>query len=325
MADGTCDLTKELTEEYGVVTVPGHLVFPGGKEYMETLTWDAVPRDEFYADLKKRPDEYATSPANVEEFYLAMEPYAAEGDDMIVCTIKKDASGELTIPAKYDDKTVIALISEDKTNEGVTSLTVEDGVSYIDSCFAESSKALAALSLPESLTGIYQSFNKCEALNALSAPSGLKDLSNSFCDCANLAKIETSGYLHDLTGSFNNTPKLADVTIGGSIQKLESSFNKCGLTALSFTENVHGISDSFNDCPALASITLDQIAGSVSKAFVKCPKLTTLTYKQGGERIGYSFNDNALLEKVDFGGGVGNIFNSFQNCPKYKLPETPAE
>lgn len=246
-------------------------------------------------------------------------------DDMIVCTIKKDASGELTIPAKYDDKTVIALISEDKTNEGVTSLTVEDGVSYIDSCFAESSKALAALSLPESLTGIYQSFNKCEALNALSTPSGLKDLSNSFCDCANLAKIETTSYLHDLTGSFNNTPKLADVTIGGSIQKLESSFNKCGLTALSFTENVHGISDSFNDCPALASITLDQIAGSVSKAFVKCPKLTTLTYKQGGERIGYSFNDNALLEKVDFGGGVGNIFNSFQNCPKYKLPETPAE
>lgn len=246
-------------------------------------------------------------------------------DDMIVCTVKKDASGELTIPAEYDDKTVIALISEDKTNTGVTSLTVEDGVGYIDNCFAESSAALASLSLPDSMTGIYHSFNKCEALDALSAPSGLKTLSESFCDCANLAKVETTGYLHDLIGSFNNTPKLADVTIGGSIQKLENSFNQCGLASLSFTENVHGISDSYNDCPALTSITLDQIAGSVSKSFVKCPKLTTLTYKQGGERIGYSFNDNALLEKVDFGGGVGNIFNSFQNCPKYKLPEAPAE
>lgn len=246
-------------------------------------------------------------------------------EDMIVCTIKKDASGELTIPAEYNDKTVIALISEDKTNTGVTSLTIEDGVGYIDNCFAESSGALASLSLPDSLSGIYQSFNKCEALSAFSAPSGLKDLIDSFCDCAVLAKVETSGYVHDLVGSFNNTPKLADVTIGGSIQKLDNSFNKSGVTALSFTENIHGISNSFINCPAIASITLEQIAGSISKSFIKCPKLTTLTYKQGGERIGYSFNDNALLEKVDFGGGVGNIFNSFQNCPKYKLPDAPKE
>lgn len=104
MADGTCDLTKELTEEYGVVTIPGHLVFPGGKEYRETLTWDAVPRDEFYADLKKRPDEYATSPANVEEFYLAMEPYAAEGDDMIVCTISAAMSGAYNFALQAKEK-----------------------------------------------------------------------------------------------------------------------------------------------------------------------------------------------------------------------------
>ena len=50
MADATCDLTKELTEKYDIITVPGHLVFPGSLEIRAFLDWEKVSRDEFYAE-----------------------------------------------------------------------------------------------------------------------------------------------------------------------------------------------------------------------------------------------------------------------------------
>lgn len=112
MADATCDLTKELAEKYGIITVPGHLVFPGSLEIRAFLDWEKVSRDEFYADLKKRPDEYSTSPANVEEFAEAMKGPASNGLDIIVMTISSGISGAYNfalqakdvIAAKYNVK-----------------------------------------------------------------------------------------------------------------------------------------------------------------------------------------------------------------------------
>lgn len=104
MADATCDLTKELSEKYGIITIPGHLVFPEGKELKAFLDWDTVPRDEFYTDLKKRPDEYSTSPANVDEFAGYMEEAAKEGCDMIVMTISSGISGAFSFASKAKEQ-----------------------------------------------------------------------------------------------------------------------------------------------------------------------------------------------------------------------------
>ena len=112
IADGTCDLTEELAEKHDIITVPGHLVFPENTEIRAFLSWDTVSRDEFYTDLKKRPDDYSTSPPNVEEFAEAMEEPAKEGLDIIVMTISSGISGAYNfalqakdiICAKYDIK-----------------------------------------------------------------------------------------------------------------------------------------------------------------------------------------------------------------------------
>lgn len=104
MADATCDLTKELSEKYGIITIPGHLVFPEGKELKAFLDWDTVPRDEFYTDLKKRPDEYSTSPANVDEFAGYMEEAAKKGCDMIVMTISSGISGAFSFASKAKEQ-----------------------------------------------------------------------------------------------------------------------------------------------------------------------------------------------------------------------------
>lgn len=246
-------------------------------------------------------------------------------DDMIVCTVKKDASGDLTIPAKYNDSDVIALISEDQKNASVTSITLEDGVQFIENCFSESSDALTSLTLSDSATGIYHSFNNAAALTEVNFPAGVKEIDDAFNADAALKSITTNGYIHTIISSFKDDAALATVTIGGSIQKIDGSFDKCGVTSLVFTENIHGIFKSFNACPALASVTMEQITGPFFTSFNKCDSLKELTYKQGGEMINKSFNDNKLLEKVDFGSGIGNIAGSFKNCPKYQLPDTSAE
>lgn len=246
-------------------------------------------------------------------------------DDMIVCTIKKDASGDLTIPAKYNDSSVIALISEDQNNAAVTSITVEDGVTYIENCFGKSSDGLTSLKLSDSVKDICHSFNSAAALTEVSFPYSVKVISDAFNQNPKLAKIDTNGYIHDIKDSFIDDTALADVTIGGSIQKIADSFDNCGVTSIVFPENIHGMTKSFNSCPALTSVTMEQITGAFFSSFNKCKSLKELTYKQGGEMINNSFNDNSVLEKVDFGSGVGNISGSFEKCPKYKLPEAPAE
>ena len=104
MADATCDLTKELSEKYDIITIPGHLVFPDNKEVRAFLDWETVSRDEFYTDLKKRPDEYSTSPANVDEFAEYMEAAAKDGFDMIVMTISSGISGAYEFATKAKEK-----------------------------------------------------------------------------------------------------------------------------------------------------------------------------------------------------------------------------
>ena len=263
-------------------------------------------------DLKKSGDEYAFLKSN-----------GSLEDDLLVCVIPDSASGEVTVPAKNDNKTVVAVISESASNDKVTSIKLEAGVKFMENVFTDSS-AVASLELPKGFKEIYKSFNK-SALTEVSFPSTVQYIVDSFCECEKLAKAETAGYIYGITNAFLKDAALADFTVGGSIQKITDSFNESGVTAVSFKDNIHDIVGSFNDCPALKSVSSEQIAGDFKKSFNNDAALTDLTYKQGGGSIFKCFCDNAVRENVDFGSGVGNISESFENCAKYTLPETPEE
>lgn len=93
MADATCDLNEEFQKKYDIKVIPGHIVLPGKKEIAAFLKWEDYTREEFYADLKKRPNEYSTSPPNVTEFAASFEEYISEGYDVLVMTISSGISG----------------------------------------------------------------------------------------------------------------------------------------------------------------------------------------------------------------------------------------
>ena len=93
VADATCDLSEELEAKYGIVIVPGHIVLPDKTEVPAFRKWEMFSREEFYADLKKNPNGYATSPANVAEFAEVFEKYASEGTGILAMTISSGISG----------------------------------------------------------------------------------------------------------------------------------------------------------------------------------------------------------------------------------------
>ena len=119
VADATCDLKEEFQKEYDVRIVPGHVVLPGKKEILSYPGWKDMTREEFYADLKKRPDEYATSPANVTEFTAAFEEALKEGNDVLAMTISGGISGaygfatqaKKQMEEKFPDRKIIVIDS----------------------------------------------------------------------------------------------------------------------------------------------------------------------------------------------------------------------
>ena len=93
LADASCDITDDLQQKYDIHVIPGHMCLPDHRDVRTYPRWDLFGRDEFYADLKKRPNEYTTSPPNVAEIAQALEESAEKGRDALLLTISGGMSG----------------------------------------------------------------------------------------------------------------------------------------------------------------------------------------------------------------------------------------
>ena len=63
MADSTCDLSKDLREEYGITVLAGHVNAPDGREYDVMPDWDEnFTQESFYSALK---NNFAQSGAKI--------------------------------------------------------------------------------------------------------------------------------------------------------------------------------------------------------------------------------------------------------------------
>lgn len=124
LPDVTCDLSQELREKFDIEYVKGHIVFPDKIEREGVLEWKYCTREEFYKDLKKNPNEYSTSPANIDEFKEAFEHYVKEGYDVLSLTISSALSGTYNFALKarelvledYPDAKVICIDSQRYSN-----------------------------------------------------------------------------------------------------------------------------------------------------------------------------------------------------------------
>ncbi len=94
MADATCDLNEDFQKEYDIQVIPGHVIYPDKTERTSFLKWESEEaRARFYAELKKNPEGFSTSPANVAEFAEVFRGQAAQGHDILVLSISGAMSG----------------------------------------------------------------------------------------------------------------------------------------------------------------------------------------------------------------------------------------
>ena len=93
MVDVTCDVSEPISSTYGVEVIHGHYSTPDGKEHPSVLEWKDITREEFYAELKKNPNGFMSSPPNIDECFLAFEKEVLSGKDVICLSISKSLSG----------------------------------------------------------------------------------------------------------------------------------------------------------------------------------------------------------------------------------------
>lgn len=99
LPDVTCDLNKDLQKEFDIEIIKGHVKYPNGKEEPSMTDWadcsylNEHVAEEFYRELKKDPDGFATAPANVYEYYNTFEKYVQNGQAVLSMSISSGMSG----------------------------------------------------------------------------------------------------------------------------------------------------------------------------------------------------------------------------------------
>lgn len=155
LTDSTCDLPESFQKEYGIVVLPGHLVLPDGSEVLQYPNWERFSKEEFYKSLKKNPDGYKTSPANVGEIKAKMEEEVKAGRGVIMITISSAISGSPDFANQ-----AMALVKEEYKNAElavVDSLRFGPGLGLI--CMHAAMKRNAGASFAETVAWLEE--NKC--------------------------------------------------------------------------------------------------------------------------------------------------------------------
>ena len=93
LADTSSDLSKEVRERFGIEYIRSHVVMPDVSEAVGDLSWNVMPKEEFYASLRKKGTVYATSPANVEEYAARFREIIASGKDVLSISLSSALSG----------------------------------------------------------------------------------------------------------------------------------------------------------------------------------------------------------------------------------------
>ena len=88
ISDSTCDLSKELIEQYDITIVPLHIVL-GEDEFLDGVN---IAPDDIYAWSDANNAIPKTSAVSIEEAVKAIKPFTDQGDQVIVFTIASGMS-----------------------------------------------------------------------------------------------------------------------------------------------------------------------------------------------------------------------------------------
>lgn len=235
---------------------------------------------------------------------------------------KSKPAANISLPNQYHGKPVVSVgKGAFQGIESLNSVTIPEGIVYIQSSSFQGCKNLANVRLPSSLKTIGEaSFKECTALTEISLPEGLETIEKEAFGQSSLQHVTLPDSLTKLGNYAFSDSSLQSINIPLGITEIPTAcFKKCSsLTRVDFDGNVTTIGNSaFLDCSALSRITIPESVTSIlTGAFQNCISLQSVVIPKGVTELNSTcFYGCTALESVVISEGVTKIKNHcFQGC-----------
>ncbi|MBE5754070.1 MAG: DegV family protein [Clostridiales bacterium] len=97
LPDVTCDLNEEIRSYFGIEDyIPGYVNI-NGKEYVTTLDWKHISREEFYKTLDDKKSTVSSAAPSPEQYYQKFKEYAEKGYAVISMSLSSKISATYNV------------------------------------------------------------------------------------------------------------------------------------------------------------------------------------------------------------------------------------
>lgn len=265
-----------------------------------------------------------------------------------VTAFRATDSSEVAVPSQVQGCPVVAIGDQVFRNlEGITKITLPEGLTTIGDRAFYACTDLAQVTLPDALKEIGDmAFSNCYALKALQLPVNVESIGiSAFLNCTALTSlqvvegnssfkaVENVLFSADMTVlvAYLNTMPHKTYTVPSQVQTIaEKAFLECGaLETVVLPEALEEIGKyAFSGCTALSEVTIpDRVEKIGSFAFNNCTGLTKAVLGEGVTKVpSYAFSGCESLTDVTLGAQVKSIdMQAFAECDELDiiiLPET---
>ncbi|MBQ3203291.1 MAG: leucine-rich repeat protein [Clostridia bacterium] len=237
------------------------------------------------------------------------------------CTWTLDDNGVLTISGQGKMESYNTFGTP--WGKEITSVIVEEGVSFVGKYAFYDCLNLTSVSLPSTLSELGEgAFYGCTGLTEITLPDGLQSSGYfAFANCANLTTVTFGqGLLRVEDSSFRDCSSLTTVILPDTVYYIESNaFSGCGkLTEFHVPAGLTNIgSFAFNNCSSLKQFSIpDGVTAIPTAAFAGCRSLASVTLPQQLSTIDtQAFYNCSALTSIAFPPTLTTINGAaFQNC-----------
>ena len=208
------------------------------------------------------------------------------GSSYIVVGIGTCEDTELIIPSMHEGLPVTKIGTSAFYNcDSLTSVTIPEGVTFIDGGAFSMCRSLTSVTIPEGVTSIGDNaFCMCDSLTSVTIPEGVISIGeNAFSMCDSLTSVTIPEGVSSIGGgAFSMCYSLTSVAIPESVADIgRGAFFYCkSLTSITIPESVTSILyQTFMNCESMTSITLPgSLRYIAERAFIGCKSLTSIQF-----------------------------------------------
>ncbi|MBO5698669.1 MAG: leucine-rich repeat protein [Bacteroidaceae bacterium] len=222
--------------------------------------------------------------------------YFEETDGKYILTGYEGNATDLTLPTSYKGKGYNIGDYAFYDCDGLTSITIPNGVTYIgDNAFYDCDD-LTSINIPNSVTSIGDNaFSDCDGLTSINIPNSVTFIGDdafygtAWYNNQSDGVIYAGRVLYDYKGVMPNYTYITvkDGTVSISPYAFSSRSNMASITIPNSVTRIGD--DAFNGCSGLTSITIPNSVTSIgSWAFSSCSGLKTITIPNSVTSIGYN-------------------------------------